>query len=390
MTPKLLPLIAAVALSGVCFAGAAPTEAELKGIYFAPVTSSGLWRMRMENGAVREFEPDPASGGLVSVDGWRATLDGRRVTVVSGPQEKRVRKYEFDEGTLKRFSSGGLTVIPEYGGPVVYENEDLCPLWPDLNELPPEERRPESTWQNENRRLMLWFASPNQAGAFLAFFLLAGAVLAIFPRRRWMRWPGLVLALAAAAGVVRTDSRGTMVAVCVVLAGLAACALSRRGLLTRRTLIAGAVALTLAVIGGLAGMRAVSRIPQGERATSDGIRMQVWSAVPRMMRDAPQGWGPELTGAGRAYSSWYVPLDSNVRQHSLINDHLTILASWGWPGGGCYLALWFGGLWLLWTFAFRGGSPLPAAWWTCLGVCSFFNVVLLMPLLRWLDRRAHV
>lgn len=130
--------------------------------------------------------------------------------------------------------------------------------------------------------------------------------------------------------------------------------------------------------------------------------MTVWRTVPQMIHDAPFGWGPRLRDVGMAYTKWYATNAPTRVWYTLVNDHLTILAAGGWIGSGLYLMLWFGGVFLLIAFAWRGGSPVPAALWTSLGVSAFFNVVLLVPLLqilafaslavlafdrRWLARR---
>ncbi|MBQ5531693.1 MAG: hypothetical protein IIT98_06810, partial [Kiritimatiellae bacterium] len=99
---------------------------------------------------------------------------------------------------------------------------------------------------------------------------------------------------------------------------------------------------------------------------SNSLRVNIMKAFPRMLHDAPEGWGAGNSGA--AYVTWYRP-DGEMRLvRALVSTHFTWLAEAGWPGRFAYIAGW-----LVWLAAAarlfrRGGGwfrtaalPLAAA-----------------------------
>lgn len=363
---------------------AAIPEAEMplfRRAYFAPVTSLGLWRLRLPNGVVREFQ-SAGKGRIVSCDGWRGTVRGETATIRTPKEIRPGLSMTFRRGRLEELVLEKKTHRFDYRDPVVYEDETLVPLFPSEEELDIDAiaARGHRMWK-KGRQLKLWFASPNQAGAFLSFVFLIGLGVLRTCRGRAVRSVGAVVALAGFVLVCLTASRGAMVASAVGAAIVFGRDILSCSKWSRRRLVVVCLALTVvagAFSFGLLSLRTVKGLGH-----SDAGRWALWQTAPRMLCDAPGGWG-RLNEVGSAYSDWYGPLGSGKFRYNLINDHLTVLVAKGWIIGGGYLLLWFGGLSLLLLVARRGGSPIPAAVWSALFVASFFNVVLFAPTILWL------
>ena len=214
--------------------------------------------------------------------------------------------------------------------------------------------------------------SPNKAAAVLVFLLLPLLALSVRARREWIRWcAGLILALVGY-GLVRTFSRGGLLAfllgALVLLAGL------RKSLVVGRrwipVLLTACTLVGAAVWTGFAG-RVADSSPTAD--ASVGNRLAIWRNVPCMMVDAPGGWGHGA--AGDAFMGWYQPLDKTERYRTLVNSHFTWLVEWGWCGR--FLLVW------AWLLAFGAGivrwrtrgDPLPLAVWIAFAAAAFFSSV---------------
>ena len=214
--------------------------------------------------------------------------------------------------------------------------------------------------------------SPNKAAAVLVFLLLPLLALSVRARREWIRWcAGLILALVGY-GLVRTFSRGGLVAfllgALVLLAGL------RKLLVVGRRwipiVLAACTLVGAAVWTGFAG-RVADSSPTAD--ASVGNRLAIWRNVPCMMVHAPGGWG--RGAAGDAFMGWYQPLDKTERYRTLVNSHFTWLVEWGWCGR--FLLVW------AWLLAFGAGivrwrtrgDPLPLAVWIAFAAAAFFSSV---------------
>lgn len=214
--------------------------------------------------------------------------------------------------------------------------------------------------------------NPNKAAAVLAFLLLLLLGLAVRGRREWIRWcAGAAMALIGY-GLVRTFSRGGLVAflvgALVLLVGLRKSLFSGRRwlpVLLAAFALAGAAACT-----GFAG-RVANSSPTED--ASVGNRLAIWRNVPSMMVDAPGGWG--LGSAGDAFMGWYQPLDRHERYRTLVNSHFTWLVELGWSGRFAFVWAWllaFGIGVVQWR---ARGDPLPFAVWTGFAAAAFFSSV---------------
>ena len=286
-------------------------------------------------------------------------------------EPKDRRGFFFVNGLLRKRLVGereATVRVPPPGN----DPEALAALWPDKGtRLVAAE--PPDIW-SDGSRLRMWFDNPNKAGLFFAELALVFLAF-MFCSPIWLRVCGAVLSLASFACLVQTSSRGALLS---FLCGLIAMGLVRlKSLLTVRRLLLVAVAVGVAVgclfAAGQGERLAKNLFNEGQRETS---RLTVWKQVPRMMVDAPDGWG--LGQAARAYIDWYQPKSSCLLKN-LISGHLTFMVETGWPIRFGYVFLWLAaGLVSAWL-SLRGASPVPLALIVAFAVAGCFNPVIDVP-----------
>ena len=222
-------------------------------------------------------------------------------------------------------------------------------------------------------RWTIFFENPNMTAAVIAevgvlLSVLCGRVRGVL---------GVFLAVFAAGSAVAlaaTGSRGGLVAFLVGV-GIASVAVLRGRRGARRgfaavllPLAALVVAVAVFDFGGRIG-----KAVRGQDA-SVGNRLVIWRTVPRMMADAPGGWG--VGNSGQAFMNWYQPLDRTERYRTLVGSHFT----WMVEFGGCGRFLYVFGWLLVLTLAFRRwrrtGDALPTALWLTLAVAAVPTSVL--------------
>ena len=353
--------------------------------YFAPVSvpTVGIWRMRTPEGGIRQFES--TKGGcsrMESEDGWQAGADVRKAWVQAPSGTKPSLKITYEGGIPVSAAVGGKVRKLAKSDSVAYTNGSPAWVsWPMKWTKDPFSEFSASLWRKD-RRLQLWFGTGNRAGAFLAMLFLAGMSLVLGTRRLTGRIVGIVLSLLALVGVFLTQSRGALVAMLASAAVVEVCWLHGRGLLTRkRLLVAGLVTV---LIGVVVTVLFVAVLPRGimSYVRSDGLRWDMLRGFPRMMCDAPWGWG--LGQCGAAYADWYNSPDEWRYQACLFSDHLSMLADFGWLGGGLYLLAVLAGFFGLMRLAWIGGPTAPLGLWCALAVAACWNPVFAAPTILWL------
>jgi hypothetical protein len=195
------------------------------------------------------------------------------------------------------------------------------------------------------------FGNPNKTASLIATLMVAVWGLACF--RRWGFWAALALFTGLGVGLIRTMSRGGLVALCAGL-GILVWNLPRPWPKRR----VGAVVLAVwGMIGAAVLWEAHARFGQGlvEPDRSITNRLELWKVAPRMMADAPGGWG--LGNAGRAYMHWYQPTGRSEEYRTLVNSHLTWLVEFGWPLRFLYLFGWWATFLLCWPGRLRNAEP---------------------------------
>ena len=283
-------------------------------------------------------------------------------------------KYCFKEGVLSSIESpGGAT---RFFNPPARLDGGIAALFPDgpagKNDAEKDKGLSDEIWA-ESDRFNAFYGNPNKTAMLfvqLALVLLAAAVA--LPRRgSVLRIAGAAVCAAGAAGcavcMFMTWSRGGFVALAAGVAILA----TRFLRFTPRRIAIAAAALALAGC-------ALWFAPGSERWTknlfkvdeSNSLRVNIMKAFPRMLHDAPEGWGAGNSGA--AYVTWYRPDGEMHLVRALVSTHFTWLAEAGWPGRFAYIAGW------LFVFcvsgrAWREGKPLPAAITAAFATAMTFN-----------------
>ena len=167
--------------------------------------------------------------------------------------------------------------------------------------------------------------NPNKTAALVAVLMLAVWALPLV--RRWLFW--VVLPVFAALGMclMHTMSRGGVVAAAV---GFVVPLFFLRHVRPWPwgKMLAVAVAIVVMFMGnGVTQTSARFLKSPGDRSIAN--RIMIWKQAPRMMVDAPWGWG--IGNSGRAYMGWYQSLDRGEDYRTLVNSHLTWLVELGWP-----------------------------------------------------------
>ena len=358
-------------------------EESVAGAYLVAESAFEM-RMRQPDGKVRLFHRDFESPNLLYGDEpWVGEdLGGGVFKILTNPEFKGGRTgFVFKDGHLMRMAFGrkdyNFKVMPYPAS-----TNSLESLWP--RELTNKEALDLfGTWRNAEGRWRLGYANPNKGGCLCAEFAVLALALLLFAKgRKWTVVAGAVLGAIAFFLLVKTESRSAFVA--FAAGALALLAFRMRFLFAPKRILV--IIGVLAIVAGVICLGGVSkRFTTGivdVSGESDAFRVKVWSAAPKMMVDAPSGWG--LRQSGVAYSNWYQPPTDFKVSRTLVNSHLTWLVEFGWFGRFLYVWAVVGGLLFLFAIARRGASPLPAALFLTLFVAGAFNSVMESPTLWFL------
>lgn len=361
-----------------------------KTTYFAPLSilPCGVWRMKTPDGGIRLFAcPWEGEPQLKSSDGWLADTDGVKSWVMTPPGASPALKIGYEDGRPVSLEVDGSMRSLASAGPVTYDGGFIPEIrWPDFwaKHMDPRSKPlldREQSWK-EGKRLRLWFSQPNQGGAFFATLFSLALVLVVCAQSVLWRVLGGALSLLWLGGILLTQSRGSLVAAFVAACLVTACHFHARGLLTWKRLVLILVSLSFAGALACGAFALASNRGAADYRQSNEYRALLWKTFPRIMCDAPWGWGWGRVGA--AYTNWYSSPDDWTYRRNLVNDHFTALAALGWLGGGLYLFGWIVGLLGLLRLAWRGGTPVPLAAWSVMAVTSFFNVILSARTILWI------
>ena len=193
-------------VEGFCATGAAQSLTSA-GSYFAPYGGGGMYRMRLSDGAIREFELIPGTTNRIRSCGgsWTGILNGDDVEIRSPASYL----YRFKSGRLVDYLQKDA-FAPNSVAAGTWPELPLIALWPpDVDEKKVMDAF--DTWRT-SRFLKLGFVNPNRCGAFLALLALFFVGLAVHARRRWWRVTFGLCAAVLFAAVLLTHSRGAVVA----------------------------------------------------------------------------------------------------------------------------------------------------------------------------------
>ena len=211
--------------------------------------------------------------------------------------------------------------------------------------------------------------NPNKTATLIAILMILTWSLVNIPK--WGFWLALSSFVGLGLCLIHTVSRGGMLSMC---AGAAVLLLNLSRPWDIRKSVAILVGLSLIVAFSFY-LKTYSRYGQGITQNDLSItnRLHIWKSAPRMMVDAPNGWG--IGNSGRAYMQWYQPLDSNEQYRTLVNSHLTWLVEFGWPLRFLYLLIWVSVLMICFPRAKGALSAIPFAIWIAFGVGAFFSSI---------------
>lgn len=167
--------------------------------------------------------------------------------------------------------------------------------------------------------------NPNKTAALIAMLMVA--VWWLNSLRRWGFWVALALFTGMGICLIHTFSRGGLFA---MFAGLLVVIRGARGAWPRRCIIGVTIStltLLLATVCLKAHERCSPKVLQTDRSITN--RIELWKIAPRMMVDAPTGWG--LGNSGRAYMQWYQSVNRSEQYRTMVSSHLTWLVEFGWP-----------------------------------------------------------
>ena len=372
----------ACALAALAAAGAQG----IRDTYIAP-DNALVFSMCTPDGVRREFQRDLAvEGRLFSLDGWagKMSADGR-IDVMQMIGDRPIERYIFDRGRLVAHQVKGEDTRFAYDEP----RQALTNHVPPLAVLDVEQERRNAKEYAERELNMHWestgrlafpFVNPNQSGALYAELALLSLALLAF-RRRGPRVAAVALFAAFCLCLLATGSRGCMLA---LAAGLCVFPAVHRDVVRRHArMVALALVVAACAVGLWFAVRGGGDLTRGFGGNgmewSNRIRLDMWKAAPTLMVDAPGGWS--FCGAGRAFFNWYQPESMVCLTGSLMNDHLTTLADFGWCGRCLYLAGFFAVLGLGLHCAWRRKDPVPLAVWIAFAVMAWFNPVFAQPAL---------
>jgi hypothetical protein len=211
--------------------------------------------------------------------------------------------------------------------------------------------------------------NPNKTAVLIAMLMLAIWLVAYI--KRWGFWASLVCFVSLGVCLMDTASRGGLVA---ALAGGVYLLLNLPKPWPKIRVISIVAGSGMIVLSSLF-FCTLPRYGLGINSEDPSIthRLALWRSAPRMMVDAPWGWG--FGNSGRAYVQWYQPLDHHEIYRTLVNSHMTWLVEMGWLGRFLYLMAWVAPFLLCWPRHRTLFQAIPLAVWITFAVGAFFSSV---------------
>lgn len=241
-------------------------------------------------------------------------------------------------------------------------------------------------FHGDHLRLDWGLGNPNKTAALIACLMVVAHLIRLASNKMWVLLVFGVVFASLGVCLIHTYSRGgVLAAVFGQLAFWVAFNEARIKKPARREFICGAILLAgLSIYALLPQVNAASRYTQGllPGAEDHSItnRLRIWKDVPRMMVDAPKGWG--IGQAGNAWMQWYQPVTTRYQYRTLVNSHLTWLVEFGWFGRFAYLFAWG----LLFAIVFdrsvggdlaksRASAAIATGIWFSFAVSMFFSSI---------------
>ena len=329
-------------------------------MYIAPMVGTMYYRMYVPDVGMVEFRHVDGQNKYVGADGWSAALKDEEMTVrppaVKGHQ---VPAYVFRDGRPLALLMEGKRYSCQ-AADVQYSGSAPSPMWED------HETFEEGRWAG---RLAWPYVNPNRTAVLYLSLALAGLCLCLFGSHLWLRICGGGFFSVCAALTIATRSRGGLMAFALGIGLMVAVRFFNEFIDKYKWSIA--IGACIVLLMGAGALCFISRTPINK---GDGLRVELLRTAPRMMADAPCGWG-NFMRPGPAYVSWYQPPEGKDVTFTLVSGHLTHLVSFGWFGRFAWLFGWMALLLALFKSARKGESALPVALWAAFGLADVFNPV---------------
>jgi hypothetical protein len=244
------------------------------------------------------------------------------------------------------------------------------------------------------------FDNPNKTAAFVATlvpFLWMAYALGWNAFQRWKRVVAIVftsiLLLAGWSVLVKTYSRGGLVAAALATGYLCWQTRKESRWFTRQGLVSMGIFLAIGIFTLTSGAAHRSTQWIGAREGSVENRFELWQGSLRMIASLPQGVG---TGnSGNFYMQWFQPLDSKSSYRTLVNSYLTFTAEQGLLAFGLAVFI-FSLFWFSISYQSNSSTKLSAILYGCRAsllsfiVSGFFTTTMEEPMLWVLPTVAMV
>ncbi|MCQ2389788.1 MAG: O-antigen ligase family protein [Kiritimatiellae bacterium] len=321
---------------------------------------------------------------LLAQDPWEGYSEYGRTTVrtrddFTGGQTE----FEFYNGTLRKMTFDREQMVVKRIKPV-QSDEAIPKLWEQKQRGMLDDVTSVDIWKESGRFRIPFgeFINPNKTAAIfmmLSVMFLSVALVLFHGRRLILGMVAVIPFLASLVFLFLTQSRGCLLGFVLGIVSLIVPHFREfKDLFSfRRILVA---LLLLVALGGIAFKFGGTRFTSGFLAQDPRTdRRTMWAAVPRMMADAPTGWG--YGNGGRAYVDWYQSFDTPLAVSELQNSHLTWLVEMGCMERVGYVFAWLFFMFLFAVWAFRDKKSLPFAVFVAFGVSACFTHELEEPLL---------
>lgn len=339
-------------------------------MYLAP-ESFLFYRLRFPDGRILLLEKNfEKKGELMGIGGWSGFVNGGNA-LVKAPPPNDSTSIAFNNGKPISASRGTMKKDLKQDWVTPHLGYEESPLFECMADIPPSPANPDGYWQDG--RLTFPYENPNRSALLYAGLGVLALWLLMIPRRIACV-AGLTLSALCLALLFWTASRGGLLA---FFFGAGVVVFSRFIEFFRRKSVWICLMLVFAAIGIWFTVAPPKLVTRGSEQNANGwsnrIRVELWQAAPRMMVDAPEGW--KISPPGPAYVDWYQPFNKIVYACTLINDHLTRMASYGWYMRFIYVFAWVFVLSLTGWFAIKTRNAVPFGCWSVIAIAAWFNPV---------------
>ena len=211
--------------------------------------------------------------------------------------------------------------------------------------------------------------NPNKTAALIAILIVSIWIVSYM--RKGAFWSALAPFTVLGICLCHTMSRGGLVS---AIAGLIPLLMMAPRPWPLANLLSVLICIWTIIVASVY-LETYGRYGQGFESADPSIvnRLALWRVGPRMMVDAPSGWG--LGQSGQSYVQWYQPLNHHEEYRTLVNSHLTSLVEANWLLRFLYVVGWVAIFTLCWPPSSRSWYVVALGVWLAFFVAAFFSSV---------------